>query len=131
MTEFHIKMLEASEAKAAKRSETLDELRGWLEQQHTTALEESPYSFFVSRLPVELMAHLTPQERAQLETSELEAFHRHQPLAQTRAEQLAAFVRAGGTPEAFERNWEDHGRDAHVAAVAGEQLRRAHQDDVF
>ncbi len=131
MTEAHIRILEATEARAARRSEAMQELRDWIDGKHREALEEQPYSTFVSRAPIGTLAHLTPTERDGIYAEERGSFDRHQPVAQARAEQLSAFVRAGGNAADFEANWSTHGRDAHVAGVAGEQLERARRDDIF
>ena len=128
MTEPHIRMLEATEAKAAASQEAMDTLRSLLDREHEKALESNPYGTFVLRLPVEAMAKLTPQERDQLEAYEFEAFHRHQPMAQAKEQQRGAFVRAGGEAEAFDSFWELGGKDAHAAQAAEELLERAHTE---
>lgn len=131
MTEHHIQILEASEEKAARRSEAMEELRDWIDGKHRDALEENPYGTFVSRAPIGTLAHLSPTERAGIDTHERGSFDRHQPIAQAKARQLSAFVQAGGNAESFRENWERSGRDGYIAGVAAEQLQRAHNDGVF
>lgn len=127
----YIARMEAEQAKRAERQETLDELREEIDRMHRKALEESPYSNFVSRVPIGLLANLSPQERAELDAHERAAFDKHQPLAQAKEQQRAACIAAGGTAEAFEAEWKTYGRDMHAAQVAGELLERAKQDNVF
>lgn len=126
-----IARMDAEQAKADQRWETLDGVREWLDGKHRDALQEEPYGQYVSRLPIELLAKLTIQEREQIDAFERLAFDRHRPLAQAREQQRRAFVAAGGTAAAFELNWETYGGDAHTARLADEHLERARQDDVF
>lgn len=121
--------LDADQEKAAKREETIGELKGWLEDKHRAALEENPYGRFVSRIPVELLANLSPVEREQIDAFEEGAFDRHQPIAQLKHDQRRAFVAAGGTEAAFEDHWRAGGRDASIAEIASENLERARQED--
>lgn len=129
MTESYIARMDAEQAKAAQRRETLDELRGELDRMHRKALQESPYSTYVSRVPISLLAKLSSAERDQIENFEQQAFARHQPMAQAREQQRTAFVAAGGEAEAFDSFWEAGGKDAHAAQVAEENLERARRED--
>lgn len=124
----YIVRLEAEEAKRAERQETLDELRGWLDGKHRDALKEEPYGQFVSKVPVSLLAKLTPQEIEQLDAFEQQAFGRHRQLAQTKEQQRTACLAAGGDAEGFEVYWESYGKDAHAAQATEESLERARRE---
>lgn len=119
---------EAEQERAAEREEALGELREWIEDKHRKALDEDLYGQFKFKMPIELLKDLTPQEREKLQNFEEQTYARLKPLAQEKADQRQAFVRAGGSAEAFEANWGQHGRDAHIARTAAENLERARRE---
>lgn len=132
MTQEHLDRLDAEQARADARRENIGELKGWLDNQHREALEEEPYGRFVSRLPVEDIAKLTPQEREQIAAAEELAFERHKPVAQEKAAQKTAYLLAGGNEADFEQSWREYGREVAIQGLAGERLERAAiEDTVF
>lgn len=131
MTQEHLDRLDAEQAQADARRESVDALKGWLDTQHRKALEEDPYGRFVSRLPVEEIAKLTPQEQEQIAAAEEQSFERHKPVAQEKAAQKTAYLLAGGNEADFERTWSEYGREVAVQGLAGELEARAHEDNVF
>ena len=127
----HINAMEAEQEKAEKLGATMDERRKWLDRRHREALQEEPYGPFTSKIPLEVLKNLTSQERDQLEAFELQAFHRHRPLAQARDEQRRAFIAVGGDAESFDSIWELGGKDAQAAELASGNIERFYQDDIF
>lgn len=121
----------ADQEKAAKRRETIGELREYLGRKQQEALDEEPYGYFKSRMPIQLLKDLTQQERDELFGFEESEHARLKPLTQTKHDQRGAFIRAGGTAEAFDAHWEAGGKDATIAQRAGDELERAARDSVY
>jgi hypothetical protein len=131
MTEGKIPLPEAYLASMKANDARREMVRQWtsyLELEQQEAVEAAPFGHFRTRIPLESLRSFSAEERAKLMASEEAAYARHKPLAQARDEQRRAFSRAGGEEEAFSDHWEAHGKNAHIAAVAAENLERAKRD---
>jgi hypothetical protein len=109
----------AERDKEAERRHLIGEWRQHLSAQQRQALdEEGAFGGFKSRLPLEVLKNLTPDEREELMTHEEAEYNRFRPLAEARRTQRAAYVKAGGDAEDFDAGWEVAGREETIAWIA-------------
>jgi hypothetical protein len=129
MSEEKIKVPAAWAAQRDEEAQRRELVGQWREHlatgQRKVLDEEGPYGNFRSRLPVEVLKNLTPNEREELMAHEEAEFNRLKPLARAKDEQRRAHVMAGGSAEAFERQWADYGEAITIDARAAESLDRA------
>lgn len=116
----------AQEEQQARR-ECVEEWRGHLSALQAQALEQDPYGQFVSRIPVEVLTggSFNRQELDELVGHEEAEHRRLAPLAKAKDERRRAYVRAGGAPEAFDRQWREYGQELYISDKAAEDLERA------
>lgn len=117
--------VEADRRRAEEREGNIAELKGWLEDQHRTALDNDPYGQFKYRTPLDVLKALDERERDQIRVFEHLTHDRLKPLAREKSDQRRVFVGAGGNAEDFDKDWENRGRDAHIAGTAFDNLERA------
>ncbi|MDP9437915.1 MAG: hypothetical protein M3P49_04100 [Actinomycetota bacterium] len=110
---------QAGRDQEAQRRKLIGEWRQYLSVQQRKALdEEGAVGSFKSRLSVELLRNLTPDEREELMSAERAEYDRLRPLAEARRTQRAAYVKAGGDAEDFDAGWDLGGREETIALIA-------------
>ncbi len=85
-----------------------------------------PYTF-TGPSEVELRG-LTPQQQDALVESRRSEWERVKPLEIARQDARRAHIAAGGDGVAFDKQWTEGGRDAHIADQAKARQERARRD---
>lgn len=116
----------AGQEEEAQRARLIGEWREHLGAKQRAALEEEgPYAPFKTRMSLELVKSLTPEEREELAIHEQREYDRLKPLAASKGEQRRQFIAAGGDGADFDEMWESGGKNATIAQLADDRLDRA------
>lgn len=116
---------EAEGRRQREQEAALEQMRGWLEEQHREVLEKDPLAPFVFRLPREMLGYLPADKLELLEAFERQTHARLRTVALAKDGKKRAYVAAGGDPATFEGRWALEGEDALLESRAAELERRA------